>query len=261
MFSIILAEGYREFIYYRRYIFERLSSIIMLSFIFLGFVYSSASIVDGRFFVDKIATSNKLIGFLVWFFALDAVGHLSSALREDLHIGILEQIALTNYSLIYNMLGRIIARFFITFFNAMLIFIFFNLFFDLRLSLPIMIIPVFIITYMGLYGLGLFFAGLTLIFKRLGPVTTITRFMLLIFTGAIIPNDFLPEFLRILSKFLPMTTGLAIIKDIIFNNGLSLNLSLIILLIANTSFYLFLGATIFLRFEKKARKLGTLGTY
>lgn len=260
MLNIILAEGYREFVYFRRYIFERFSSIVMLSFIFLGFVYSSATIVDGRFIIDKIATSYKLVGFLVWFFALDAVGHLSSALREDLHIGILEQIALTPYSLIYNMLGRSIARFFITLINALIILLFFNFAFDLKINIPLKALPFFFITYVGLYGLGLFFAGLTLIFKRLGPVTTITRFMLLIFTGAIIPIDVFPDYLRVISIFLPMTTGLSLMKDVIFNNKV-IELQSVILLLVNTFFYLSIGIIVFLYLEKRARRLGTLGTY
>ncbi len=262
MFSIILAESYREFVYFRRYIFERFSSIVMLSFIFLGFVYSSSTIINGSFVIDKVSTSHKLIGFLVWFFALDAVGHLSSALREDLHIGILEQIALTPYSLIYNMFGRSIARFFITLFNALLILFLFNYIFDLKISIPLKVLPFFFLTYLGLYGLGLFFAGLTLIFKRLGPVTTITRFLLLIFTGALFPVQVFPESLQSLSKVLPMTAGLDIMKNIIFNEGgYKIDLNYHLLLVANTLFYLFLGIIVFMFLEKRSRKMGTLGTY
>ncbi|MCX7991820.1 MAG: ABC transporter permease, partial [Proteobacteria bacterium] len=199
--------------------------------------------------------------FLVWFFALDAVGHLSSALREDLHIGILEQIALTPYSLIYNMIGRSVARFFITLLNAIIILFIFNLLFELNISVPFSVLPVFLLTYLGLYGLGLFFAGLTLIFKRLGPVTTITRFMLLIFTGAIIPVNVFPGIFQKISAFLPMTSGLQLMKNAIFNGGLQGDITSFFSLIVNTTSYLFLGVLVFLFFEKRARKLGTLGSY
>lgn len=265
MFGIILAEGYREFIYFKRYIFERLSSLIMLILIFTGFIYSSSvGLEGGNIVIDRAAVSQKLIGFTIWFFALDAVGHLSSALREDLHIGILEQIALTPYSLIYNMIGRSIARSIITLFNALVLLFIFNHIFHLKITIPFLTLPFFLMTYLGLYGLGLFFAGLTLIFKRLGPITTITRFLLLIFTGAIIPLSFFPQPLQKLSLFLPMTTGLSIIKSIILKgeNIYRVFYSLDALyLIINTTSYLLVGIIVFRLLERRARKLGTLGTY
>ncbi len=264
MMGIIMAESYREFVYFKRYIFERISSVIMLVFIFLGFIYSSATFSNGEVIIDKLTVSQKLIGFTIWFFALDAVGHLGSALREDLHIGILEQIALTPYSLIYNMLGRSVARFIITFWNGVIILIIFNLIFELNISIPLNVLPILILTYLGLYGLGLFFAGLTLIFKRLGPITTITRFLLLIFTGAIIPLNYFPEIIQQASVLLPMTEGLKIIRELILNKvdfyHILFSAPMFYLMI-NSMLYFLIGIFTFLYLEKRARRLGTLGSY
>lgn len=262
--GIILAEGYREFMYFKRYSLERLSSTVMLIFIFLGFVYSSADFSNGTLHYDTNVIARKAIGFLVWFFALDAVGHLSSAIREDMHIGILEQIALSPYPLIYNMFGRSITRFFINLSIAALMFIIFSLFFNLKINLTIPTFFIFILIYMGLYGMGLIFAGLTLVFKRLGPVTTIVRFFLLIFTGAIIPTSVFPHFMQTISLFIPMTSGLTIMQAMIFENAILTSVikeSAFIHLILNTTIYLILGINIFSFFERLARKRGALGTY
>ncbi len=264
MIGIIMAEVFREFIYFKRYIFERISSITMLIFIFLGFIYSSAHFVNGEVVIDKFSVSQKLIGFTIWFFALDAVGHLSSALREDLHIGILEQIALTPYSLIFNMLGRSVARFIITFINGVVILIIFNIIFELNISVPLSALPFLILTYLGLYGLGLFFAGLTLIFKRLGPITTITRFLLLIFTGAVIPLHYFPETIQHSAALLPMTEGLNLIRGLILGSAdlyNTISSKSMAYLIINTSVYFSIGVITFIFLEKRARRLGTLGSY
>ncbi|GAB4434222.1 MAG: hypothetical protein OHK0040_05180 [bacterium] len=262
--GIILAEGYREFMYFKRYSLERLSSTVMLIFIFLGFVYSSADLSNGTVHYDTNVIAHKAIGFLVWFFALDAVGHLSSAIREDMHIGILEQIALSPYPLIYNMFGRSISRFFINLSIAIVMFVLFSIFFNLKISFKLSVFPVFILTYAGLYGLGLIFAGLTLVFKRLGPVTTIVRFFLLIFTGAIIPLSVFPDFMQKTALFIPMTSGLTIMKAMIFENMQFTSLvseRAFFYLILNTTFYLSVGIFIFSFFERQARKKGALGTY
>ncbi len=264
--SIIFAECYREFVYAKRYSIERLSSIVMLFFIFFGIVYSSTTSFGNHHLnsSDPVSVSHRIVGFLLWFFALDAVGHLSSSLREDLHIGILEQIALSPYPLIYNMLGRSISRLFINLFFALLLFITFQLTYRVKIDVPVTVVIFFLLTYAGLYGLGLFFAGLTLIFKRLGPVTTITRFLLLIFTGAIIPLHTFPYFLRIFAQTLPMTLGLNIIKKIIFEKTPIediLTMPLFYLFILNSLFYLLLGVFTFIILEKKARSKGALGTY
>lgn len=264
IFNIIMAEGYREFIYFKRYSFERISSTVMLIFIFLGFVYSSADMVNGTTNFDKISIAHKVVGFLVWFFALDAVGHLSGAIREDMHIGILEQIALSPVPLIFNMFGRSISRFIINMLLASVIFFIMVFFFDLQIKITFLATAIFFLTYIGLYGLGLFFAGLTLVFKRLGPVTTITRFFLLIFTGAIIPLTVFPPVLRSFSEFIPMTTGLAIMKSIIFDgkglNEFTSNKQIYYFLF-NTVVYFFVGVKVFCIFEKIARSRGALGTY
>lgn len=264
--SIIFAECYREFVYAKRYSIERISSLIMLFFIFFGIVYSSTTsfVNHNANNFDPISVSHRIVGFLLWFFALDAVGHLSSSLREDLHIGILEQIALSPYPLLYNMLGRSISRLVINLCFAILLFIIFQKTFDIRINIPYSVFFFFLITYAGLYGLGLFFAGLTLIFKRLGPVTTITRFLLLIFTGAIIPLHTFPHYLRIFAQTLPMTLGLSIIREIIFQQKTIVDITSstkFYLFLVNSIFYLTLGIITFILLEKRARAKGALGTY
>lgn len=264
IFRIIMAEGYREFIYFRRYSLERLSSTVMLIFIFLGFVYSSLDLSNGVIHYDKNLIAHKAVGFLVWFFALDAVGHLSSALREDMHIGILEQIALSPYPLIYNMFGRSLSRFLINLFIASFMFLIFKTIFNLNLNFNVDAFLIFLLTYQGLYGMGLIFAGLTLLFKRLGPVTTIVRFFLLIFTGAIVPTTLFPPFMQTLTLFIPMTSGLRIMKAIIFSNKTLFEIvrgADFIHFILNSTIYLLAGIVLFSFFEKWARKKGALGTY
>lgn len=264
--SIILAECYREFIYARRYSVERISSLIMLFFIFFGIVYSSTtSFVPNQInHFDSISTAHRIVGFLLWFFALDAVGHLSSSIREDLHIGILEQIALSPYSLIFNLMGRSISRLIINFTLSIFLFFTFQKTFGVVINIPLSVFIFFILTYAGLYGLGLFFAGLTLIFKRLGPITTITRFLLLIFTGAIIPLESFPLYLKYFSQTLPMTLGLSIIKEIVFQKKSVvqiINNYKFFLFLINSSFYFLLGVITFLYLEKRARSKGALGSY
>jgi ABC-2 type transport system permease protein len=198
-------------------------------------------------------------------FALNSVGHFSNAIRDESHIGVMEQIALSPLGLIVDMWGRAIGKTLVDCITIGLVL--FTVVVSTHISLnfpPISVGIVFILTLLGLYGLAFFLGGLTLIYKRLGNVTIVIRFAFLILTGAVTPIENFPLWLQIIAKTLPMTQGLKILRLLMIDNKPFVFVVMsgdLLFLIINSACYITLGLISFHVFEKIAREKGLLGVY
>ena len=264
---VLYAEVLREFITLRRYFIEALSGLVMVYILFMGFFFA------GQGFSEQITSqannsidlAHRTVGFILWLFALNAIGHFSNAIRDESHIGVLEQVALTPSGLIVDMWGRAIGR---TIIDCVMIGLVLGTIIvttRISLSLPVFSVGcIFILTLLGLYGLGFFFGGLALIYKRLGSVTIVVRFGFLILTGAITPIENFPSWLQLISKTLPMTEGLKILRFLMVENrpfSFVLESGDFLILLVNSTLYIAVGLISFIYLERIARYKGLLGVY
>ncbi|MDY6972580.1 MAG: ABC transporter permease [Thermodesulfobacteriota bacterium] len=264
---VLYAETLREFITLRRYFLESISGLVMVYILFMGFFFASQGFSPQAISLTNNSDdlAHRTVGFVLWLFALNSVGHFSNAIRDESHIGVMEQIALGPSGLIVDMWGRAIGKTIID--CLMLGLVLFIIIITTRISLSFPFFSaglVFLLTLLGLYGLGFFFGGLALIYKRLGSVTVVVRFGFLILTGAITPIENFPEWLQVISKTLPMTEGLKILRLLMVENRpfiYVLGSGDLLLLIVNSALYLSIGLISFKYLEKVARERGLLGVY
>lgn len=264
---VLYAETLREFITLKRYFLESISGLVMVYILFMGFFFASQGFSDQATSLSNNSTdlAHRTVGFVLWLFALNSVGHFSNAIRDESHIGVMEQIALGPSGLIVDMWGRAIGK---TIIDCLMIgLVLFIIIVTTRISLSFSFFSVglvFLLTLLGLYGLGFFFGGLALIYKRLGSVTVVVRFGFLILTGAITPIENFPEWLQVISKTLPMTEGLKILRLLMVENkpfAYVLGSGDLLLLIVNSALYLSIGLISFKYLERVARDRGLLGVY
>ncbi|MEW6672129.1 MAG: ABC transporter permease [Thermodesulfobacteriota bacterium] len=263
---VLYAEIVREIITLKRYFLEAVSGLLMVYILFLGFFFSAQTF---RSAASPPANSTDLahraVGFVLWLFALNSIGHFSNAIRDEAHIGIMEQIALSPSGLIVNMWGRAIGKTIVDCVTIGLVLL--TIIISTRISLsfpPLSVAVVFILTLSGLYGLAFFFGGLTLIYKRLGNVTLVVRFAFLILTGAVTPIENFPAWLQIIAKTLPMTQGLKILRLLMIENiplAAVLKSGDLFWLMIKSACYITLGLVSFRMFENIARERGLLGVY
>lgn len=71
-----------------------------------------------------------------------------------------------------------------------------------------------VLTIIALYGFGLFMASLGLIFKRVGALSSILEYLILFFSGIVIPWEHMPSLLKSFSKVLPMTWGIRTLNNL-----------------------------------------------
>ena len=138
------------------------------------------------------------------------------------------------------------------------------IFCPLHIPLNFPAIVAFILTLVGIAGFALILAGTGLIFKKSGPFAYLLNNVLLFFNGSILPLEKMPKAIQLLSKTLPTTQGIAVLRNMIFKHQ-SLASALadgsLIILIFNSAIYMTIGIAVFMYCEKWAQKNGILGHY
>ena len=160
---VLYGEIQRELITLRRYFLESLSGLIVVYILFIGFFFASQGYSDPVVtrMDDSPDLAHRAVGFILWLFALNAMGHFSNAIRDEAHIGVMEQIALSPTGLVVDMWGRAAGKTIIDCFMIGLVLLTIILTTNISLSFPFFSVGIiFFLTLLGLYGLGFFFGGL-----------------------------------------------------------------------------------------------------
>lgn len=118
------------------------------------------------------------------------------------------------------------------------------------MSFSLLVIPVFVVTMLGLVGISYLLSALTLIFTKTASFTTIFSYLLLFFSG--VANGVGQR--GIAYYFLPLSQGIDISRRIILK--LDVTLFYMGILVLNSFVYLLLGIVVFHYVMKRGRKKG-----
>jgi len=129
---------------------------------------------------------------------------------------------------------------------------------DLSQTDPLALGLTILITTVSTSGLGLLMGCLSLITRNIMFVNNTIYFLLLVFCGANVPLAVLPDWMRAVSWFLPLTRGIASARRIIAGAGLSEVAPLLAGELFIGLVYIFLGYSLFRWFEFQAKRRGTL---
>ena len=263
--KLFRAEIVRSVLLTVRYPIELFVGLLIMYMLFMGLFLGARSLVR-----DPQMLSASLDGFIIsyvmWFFVISAMGRLAFHIESEAQMGVLEQIFLT-YP---RMLALMLIRSAVDFLTSLVIVI--------ALLVSIMattgkwlaigmgnileILILLVITVAGIYGFGLIFAGLALVFKRIGQVGSIMQFAF--FFLAYFPVEQLTGWLKAVLYSLPLTLGVSLIKTVVVEYGSVFSGSnswLLLGLVINSVLYLLIGSAVFLICERKSRMDGRLGQY
>jgi ABC-2 type transport system permease protein len=133
----------------------------------------------------------------------------------------------------------------------------FGMTFTLEVMLPVLFIVILLI--MGLYGLSLVLAAISLLHKQSHDVSETIGYVFYVFSPVRYPIESLPPWAQIIGKLIPLTYALIIVRSIMLL-GTSLSemyFEIIVLLIINV-FLIFAGFYMFNWMEIKTKKSGTI---
>jgi ABC-2 type transport system permease protein len=226
-------------------------------FVFIGYF-----IGDGE--LDPESLDGTLVGYLVWYYAAIALYNMSGSLNEEATTGTLEQMYMSPVPTWIIFVGRVLATMLISTIMVVIVGTGLSLLMGIDIPLSVQALPVLGLTLLGLFGLGYALGGATLVFKRVPALTNMIQNLLLFLNGSLLPVDRLPDGIELVSKALPTTQGIIVLREVLLD-GRSLAAvwsdgSLVYLLL-HSALLLAIGWGAFKYAEGAARKRGTLGQY
>ena len=261
--ALFLAELRRTLALMRRYPVNTVSTIIVLWMFFMGLVLGSRAIAGAVGPASPVATGTSLVGFLIWFYAIAAIMGIAGDVAMESQTGTIEQVYLSPFGPPLIFVTRQVAGLVMTTIQIIGIALLAILVTSVSVHWKLdQMIPILLIMMFGLYGVGLIFGGLALIFKQIGNLLAIIQFALLFITMA--PIEDLHGPIRLFAKGFPLSQGAAMLREVAQGRtglgSLWTSRDLLYLLICS-AIYLIIGIVIYGRLDAYARRRGTIGQY
>jgi ABC-2 type transport system permease protein len=246
IFKTIKAEFGKYLIEFRTYYPDQIVSLVVTYILFAGFFLgfrNTGNLSEGFY-----------IGFLCWYFASNIISESSVSISFEKQAGTFEQLLLKPVNIEFLCLIKTFIWLIFSSIQVVFLLLLVKLTLPIQLKFDIRIIPILLITLIGLSGFGLFLAALTLRYTKTASFESIISYFLLFFTGTIINVNAMPKIFQIVSKSLPLTQGIMISTNILENRAVSA--LQILTLCLNSFFYLFLGIIIFKIIYNKTKLVG-----
>jgi ABC-2 type transport system permease protein len=257
MLELFLAQFKWSLIQYKRYYHEVVGGLFALTATFYGLFLSVGYIAGGGFkFGDRL--DSIIVGYVLWSLVIFILGGIPLTVQREAQVGTLEQLFLSPFGSVRILLFRAISD---LVFQSVLISVMLIVIMALTgrwLSFPITIVFPFITVILGAFGVAFTAAGLTLIFKTIQQLLGILNFIILFVLT--MPTETWTGFSRILSYFIPMTTGAGVLRNLMARQQ-SLDLPLLGIAFLNGLVSLAIGITLFRWAERETKRQGKLGGY
>jgi ABC-2 type transport system permease protein len=204
------------------------------------------------------------VGYLIMGFLNTACWAMGASLRKEQWFGTLEAVFVApvpRWVYVAGMAAHSTChQGLIMFIQAIVITIFFAIVFNASgIFLSLIIIALMII---GLYGLGVLVAGLTIGLKQWWVIAEVTSTLIMVVTPIAYPLAVMPLFLKKISMFLPTTYGVMGVRHFLLGEQLSIDLPTIFLrLTIILIVWLVFGLGVFLFMDRYGRKTGILSSY
>jgi len=233
--------------YYPDHIVNIVVTYIFFTAFFLGFSKGEA------------ASGSYYIGFVCWFFTNNIISEASVSISFEKQVGTFSQLLVKPVSIEALLTIRTTVWFSVSLIEAIILMVLVKLTLPITISFNILIVPVILITLVGIWGLGFILAGLTLLYTKTASFDSIISYALLFLTGALIDISKLPEFIQKIGYIIPLSLGIKISKAIIDNTAIYSRD--ILLLVVNSIIYLFIGIFFFKYTMYKSKQKGIITHY
>jgi ABC-2 type transport system permease protein len=258
---LVKAEVKRDYIYMKRYPLEILSFLFFMYLILLAILFGFHQLSDGM--TNLLNREKMVLGYALMQFVLSTQMGWSGQIQNESQTGTLEQLSISGHSLAEVLLARGIAqlpRQIISFYLLLSAYVFSlkSLKIDILHSIPE---TIFFLTIMaiGIFGLAYIFAGITLLFKRVGFFFQIINFAFLglFWQNRSTLNSSLVTFIY---DHFPLTLGMTQLQNSLYFNQKIIFIEVSSFVIHSILFCIF-GYLVFIWIEKIARNKALLSQY
>jgi ABC-2 type transport system permease protein len=259
MLPIIFNETHKRLLLLWNYKFNIVTQFVTVILLFIGAVF----FVQGGEF-DPGQMPALLLGYIIWFYARIVIMSTSSDLISEAQAGTLEQMYMSPVNTDFLLLGRVLALLVSTTIMVLLPALGLVLLFHIHITLSVDALLPLLLTLIGLFGFSLALSGAALVFKQVEALSDLVQNALLFLTGSLVPVSHFPEWLALISKALPITQGIIVLRDMLLQ-GQTLAAAWadgsLIWLTIHAVIYVSIGLVIFRWGERIAKQQGSLGQY
>ena len=253
---VFLGIMWHNLLTFKRYVFNTLSSLVTLYLVFVLLFFGARS-VGGPGFALSGTQDGLIIGYFIWSLAIFTFSELSWGLTNEAQQGTLEQLYLSPVGFRFVAAARSVSNLMLTLVANFLILLLAMATAGRWLSVDLVsLIPILLLTIIGVIGLSFAIGGLALIHKRIQAFLQLMQFVLVGFIA--IPWAQFPW-----ARYLPLAMGNHLSRQVMAE-GLrlwQLNPGDLLVLGATAVGYLVLGVFAFGWAERVARDRGLLGQY
>jgi ABC-2 type transport system permease protein len=240
----------------RRYSFDMISGVVSIYGFFIV-IFFGAKLFGG----DRPGLGHTLEGVVVsyalWALTVLSLGALTFDLTQEAQQGTLEQLGMSPFGLSRVLIARVFTSIvaYFAIWVAMLVLMMATSGKWLNLDVP-SVLPLVIVTLLGVIGIGFFLGGLAIVFKRIQNALSV--YQILIIGLVVVPADEV-----VIVKYLPLAWGTHLLQRVLVDDVSIVRLGVgnLVFLAANSLFYFFGGLGVFKLFERSARERGLLGHY
>jgi ABC-2 type transport system permease protein len=257
MFELFIAELRRSWLQFRRYPAEAIGLIVITTIFFYG-LFLSARYLAGPSLQLGDRLDSIIIGYVLWTLVLFIVTDIAGTLQYEAQTGTLEQLFLSRFGAIKVFLMRTLASLTLQMVIMLTILFIIMGLTGSRLNFPPTLLLPFVTVLMGAYGIAFTMGSLALLLKRIQQLIGIFNFALLFLLAT--PTETWTPPLNILAQLLPMTSGAAILRDLMAR-GESLNFTKLGIAFVNGVVYFVVGLLLFYLAEREAKRRGMLSGY
>ncbi len=258
-------------------IFRRYPSWIIALFIWpvifpFTYIFTSKALagVDGAavdVFQGISGTDNYtgfiVIGAVLWMWVNFTLWSIGGFLRNEQMRGTLESNWLSPASRMVHLLGASFFFILVNLFVMAIVVLNFSLVFNVEFTGNLLLGSlVYLLTLPTVYGLGMLFASLVVWAKEINAMVFLVRGIFMVFCGMTYPLAVLPDWMRAVSRFIPLTYSIDALRKVFLMEATFADVRGDIMMLLLFSVILVAGGALAFKFtEARVKESGSLGVY
>jgi ABC-2 type transport system permease protein len=135
----------------------------------------------------------------------------------------------------------------------------------LRLADPTLLLnfaAVVLLSVLCMWGMGLLFGGLAILYQQVGPIDSVIRPLFLVLAGVFVPIAVLPGWLQLLATALPLTYAFELLRGIAIEGATLADLTRPLIVLASfTLTFILAGNVLYKIYVDRARHQGAIQGY
>ncbi len=240
-------------------------------FWFIPFILQGQALVGGlssQAFAQIAGTPEFIpfvvIGSVLNSYVLSSLYGIGESIRREAYQGTLDYLLASPCNKAYILIGKAVSESLTSTIFALSQLVISILFFGIELTIGVImpVLFILILLILGLYGIALMLAALSLRFKQAHDLAHTFEYIFYLFSPVRYPIETLPLWAQAVGKLLPLTYALIAVRALmLLKQGLAaVYIEVLVLLVLDTALILS-GFYLFNWMEKKTKKSGTISQY